>query len=1387
MAHNLRYYKELQHADGSAVRLEIHEKNGTAPAIEIGSVLQTLRLDIQGGTDTIDAPIVKTSLTMAFVDAPDITDGKCGNWQEFYTPDSTKWKVVVKAKIPGASYVTIWGGYITPDSYSEQLTYRGSVSIIARDNIGHMQDFPFDLAGNTDGMITLRELLDAAWAKIESPMQLDFWHQEQEANYLRCNGIDAIDTYLNVSAFKEMNFCEAVEKALYGYGLVLRYVGRNIVSVMSLRDLPLQGRLQPLTVLPTFLAGAERELAPAARRIEETAKYEFGTGVQALLATSIDFTGAAGTCAFYSTNIFGETTKVNIPVHPIANTNTSNEGWSNLASSTLFFNPNRYVIRDAQLIDDANRLLFLAANTDGSHWVAYRKSIYCSPFRWEMTFGRVVTRQGNDVSYCYGFASGNEDNGIGSIKVKEVTCYVSIEQNGSSKYYDGAEWQAEPYKIILQPEENKVSLDLGFKDITGNAMVAITVENIEIDSMRDYSNGSGMYVPIQSLNFVPTDALSLCETNTVNTNYVDTNNVIISRDPEIAPALNEVPFPNVIKNGIFVKSGNAYLPAKEWAWSGGTPQQMAVYNHLQLLCYHAKPNNVITGDIVNTDFVYLERLYRWNGEDHILISGSYNFIDGVIESAVLRSFAWYSDMWSDVTGIDDSLEQNSRTVAEGTGQSSASRSTYNNTATVNIGGGSSGGGSAEVTTLAELNDVNLVNLADGQSLVYDLAQGRWVNQKITVNYTLPLASSSVRGGVKVGFSAKYQNGSYYSIPVELDSEKAFVKLTKTMVSTALGFTPVSSADIEVTKAKVIGALGYTPFDAADFTQTNIVNALGFFPMASSSFNQDNIRDVLGISNWALASSKPSYVWSEIGSKPTTLSGYGITDAIRYENEIEPTTTGTPAVMGYRSSAGWKSGGPVMLWGKTGYYTRLNVSMEKSDSPKMYISNVYGNTEYDWALLLTDKSIGEHAIAIESDGNSLLVGDKKAKTGYVYGQNGWKAVGPAMTFAQGNYKGLLNMAMYNPATADNGVSAYLGVVYAGTQGKWSLILTEHNIGNYAALKATTLEGYGITDALVYQNGIDTASAYRHIGYGHATGGWRGSGPAMIFGVNGYRLALQCSIADEDYVALFVRQRYNGVDKEWDRILTEGTMARGVIPFDAQYYKCLGDIVIHRNSDNSDTFLNYGPSNTDGASLSVFGNNLRFYVGAASDYNVAMLLSPDKSATFTETVNIAGALKVAKNINSANYMEGGYLSIDPTSSFSTTIFGDTGTSVARMRLMRTGAAIDGIAAAYTPVLAMRAYDTHSFLAISYNNKSQCYIGGGTSDSVTWSAIMYHNNMDLVPKCDNSYSLGDASHRWKEVHAVSIKIGDAVISWDAVNERLVISKGIYSTGAITAGSKS
>ena len=62
------------------------------------------------------------------------------------------------------------------------------------------------------------------------------------------------------------------------------------------------------------------------------------------------------------------------------------------------------------------------------------------------------------------------------------------------------------------------------------------------------------------------------------------------------------------------------------------------------------------------------------------------------------------------------------------------------------------------------------------------------------------------------------------------------------------------------------------------TSAMVVSALGFTPYNSASFTKANIKSTLGISDWALASTKPSYNFSEIGTKPTTLGGYGITDA-----------------------------------------------------------------------------------------------------------------------------------------------------------------------------------------------------------------------------------------------------------------------------------------------------------------------------------------------------------------------------------------------------------------------------------------------------------------------------------------------------------------------------
>lgn len=163
-----------------------------------------------------------------------------------------------------------------------------------------------------------------------------------------------------------------------------------------------------------------------------------------------------------------------------------------------------------------------------------------------------------------------------------------------------------------------------------------------------------------------------------------------------------------------------------------------------------------------------------------------------------------------------------------------------------------------------------------------------------------------------------------------------------------------------------------------------------------------------------------------------------------------------------------------------------------------------------------------------------------------------------------------------------------------------------------------------------------------------------------------------------------------------------------------------------------------------------------------------------------------LDVDGQINSTNYMIGGYLNTDPTNSFQTTFFGGVDSSIFKMRLMRKGTATDRFNAAYSPIFAIKTADTHAFISIAYNvgGMNKCYIGGGTGDTIAWTGNLFHDNMDLIPRWGKNYLLGDTTHPWKEVHAVSIKIGDATITWDASAGMLKADKGIYSTADIVAG---
>ena len=207
-------------------------------------------------------------------------------------------------------------------------------------------------------------------------------------------------------------------------------------------------------------------------------------------------------------------------------------------------------------------------------------------------------------------------------------------------------------------------------------------------------------------------------------------------------------------------------------------------------------------------------------------------------------------------------------------------------------------------------------------------------------------------------------------------------------------------------------------------------------------------------------------------------------------------------------------------------------------------------------------------------------------------------------------------------------------------------------------------------------------------------------------------------------------------------------------------------------------------TASAGYDTYLNGHNVYIRTNYGNTIAMTLSSAGKVGIKKSPTYE--LDVDGQINSTNYMIGDYLNTDPTNSFLTTFFGEAESSIFKMRLMRKSTDTDRFNAAYAPIFAMKTADTHAFISIAYNvgKMHQCYIGGGVGDAITWTGNLFHDNMNLIPRWGKNFSLGDATHQWKEVHAVSIKIGDATITWDSAAGMLKADKGIYSTADIVAG---
>lgn len=657
MAYQLKYYKGLI-SQGHRWRLEIYQDTDESlQAVEIGPVLQGLRLIVQGDQADIDTPIVKTSMEMVFVDAPDLEEErKCGYWEEFYTSSATEYKVMLIK-----DDVIEWTGYITPDSFSESLQYRGSVSIIARDNLGALQDFEYDAIGDETGLITLHQVLDIALQRISFPMQIaeikGGSHKMPESDTFFATSIEYI--LFNSSSFRNKTWNEVIEDIFFATGLTLRYVGHNTFALNPIRDIPL-GDYQywwDVPILNTqFCAYGQRELSPAAKSIKEEVTFDIKENI-------LDSYTPASAFGEVTSYLYEGGSSYYMPIHVV---NAGLFKGATLDNTILldvfrYKNYSRYGYGKGGAIHNPD-IIYLAGNdynaaSTTARQVSFSINLPAGQYKIALEVNKIIALYDNNTAVGYA------DYSIDYWRFSFEAFFFG--EDGSVKTLSNRAGS-----LVTTPEWKDGNLSAGYlssgKELPHNIETPILTTEVAgvikvilhtptmSKNTSEISKGGYLGISNIAIDTVDNSGNPIMDGYRLNTRFNEKNNVILSRNPKYAPNISTIISTMQIQNAIYVRgiNGNVY-GSDEWIFNGNDlPKQLAVLLHQQLLAYYAKPNNVLSGELAIKSPAF-NALYEWNGKLHLLTSGALNVITGRMENAVLREFMRYDHMWETWVETED--------------------------------------------------------------------------------------------------------------------------------------------------------------------------------------------------------------------------------------------------------------------------------------------------------------------------------------------------------------------------------------------------------------------------------------------------------------------------------------------------------------------------------------------------------------------------------------------------------------------------------------------------------------------------------------------------------------------------------------------------------------
>lgn len=712
-AYGLKYTSGNITRNGVTYELRILQRGYTGDTLEIGDI-QQLGLEVQGGSGGIDQPIIKTLLHFTVVDSVDMgtVDGvKHGGWEEFYTPDATLY--LVRLLREG---VIIWGGYITPDAWSDSLVYRGSITITARDNVGHIADFEFSkeallegvsyLGGteydrvNDENLVSIYGLLFSAFhvAQINMPLR-HRWDADDTGKepHLKAGTYDVLDWLIDIDALQDMSWYEAIEKVLASAGLALRWCGKDGICLTSLRALHKMGQADAPVLNVNFVnRSGHRTLDPAYKQIVEKLSYDPVEGFEAQWADT-DFTV---TDRGYSR-----------PVSAI-----NKDRWTQADSTKEVL---RFLIAErinywGDVTGKEDRYLLLACSNssgtvtnyvDPDNYVQYEQRI--SP--------ATIVSVGFELAHSYLIF----DPRMRSINLPRGTFKYAIlwkKLDGTYLSYNDEVWEEGE---IIQTWENTTAASGRRPDVDPGIYSDVPVmtfsQNLETPSVpgklvlrfypyvqTDTTVTTPIYIRLGDITYdVNTEAIPrYFKTTTV---YDPAQNKTLKREVDFGAVPTRFKTAGTIRNGFYKPdAANGYPSIMDCHWDGdSTELPLPVLNHLQILSLHAKANSVLTGELRDADGRTIRMDARWQyaGRTFLLLSGTWNILSDRIQNAILREYDTYAvsigsisaNYTTDLSGGDARLLALQKSV-------NAAASLARNAGGSEEGGGG-GGGTGTVTSV----------------------------------------------------------------------------------------------------------------------------------------------------------------------------------------------------------------------------------------------------------------------------------------------------------------------------------------------------------------------------------------------------------------------------------------------------------------------------------------------------------------------------------------------------------------------------------------------------------------------------------------------------------------------------------------------------------------